>query len=136
MSVWLSRFQVIVELSCHSILVELFIIITVHYKFTIHVLRYWKTTRTNLLDLLFPVNQQMEQWYNSYGTCENWTGYNLNFHFRQELKNYLFKQRENTCFSKIIIQITEIWRIVHVPLIYTLVYSKWREDYERPFMIK
>ena len=35
-----NRFQVIVELSCHSILVELFVIITVLYKFTIHVLRY------------------------------------------------------------------------------------------------
>ena len=41
-SICSSRFQVIVELSCHSILVELFVIIKVVYKFTIHMLRYWK----------------------------------------------------------------------------------------------
>ena len=39
-SICFSRLQVILELSCHSILVELFVIITVLYKFTIHVLRY------------------------------------------------------------------------------------------------
>ena len=54
MSLCFGRFQVIVELSCDSIFVELFATVSVHYKFTIPLFRYWKqfsTERTNMLDL-------------------------------------------------------------------------------------
>ena len=39
MSICFSRFQVIVELSCDSIFVELFVSVSVHYKFTIPLLK-------------------------------------------------------------------------------------------------
>jgi hypothetical protein len=42
MSLCFGRFQVIVELSCDSIFVELFATVSVHYKFTIPLFRYWK----------------------------------------------------------------------------------------------
>jgi len=42
MSICFSKFQVIVELSCDSIFVELFVTVSAHYKFTIPLFRYWK----------------------------------------------------------------------------------------------
>jgi hypothetical protein len=49
-----SRFQIIVELSCVSIFVELFVTVSVHYKFTNPLFRYLQKLLaewTNLLNL-------------------------------------------------------------------------------------
>ena len=72
-SICLSRFQIIIELSCHLIFEELFAMISVLYRFIIHVFTILKTllaASRNLLDLLFPVNHRTEQSYKSYSISE------------------------------------------------------------------